>query len=130
MSQDSTLSFVIPSEFNQEHHDALVAYLTDDRYLETAVWQQLFKGIDLLDKARVVTEDATRTFRQVYDELIGRPFANQYIERLLETDVDSSGLRILETTDSPKTITLRIRPVPSGPRAVRVTGVDERRSKD
>jgi hypothetical protein len=85
MSQDSPLQFIIPSEFTQEHHDALVAYLTDNRGLNTAVWRQLYEGIDLLDKAQVTTPTATRTFRQVYDELIGRPFANQCIKQLLET---------------------------------------------
>lgn len=85
MTQDPPLQFIIPFEFTQEHHDALVAYLIDSRGLNTAVWRQLYEGIDLLDKAQVVTPTATRTFHHVYDELIGRPFANQYIEQLLET---------------------------------------------
>jgi hypothetical protein len=86
MSQPTPLEFILPSEFNQAHHDALITYLRDDRSLQTAVWRLLYQGINLLKDAHVVTEDGTRTFRQVYDELIGRPFANQYIEQLLETE--------------------------------------------
>lgn len=86
MSQNPSLRIAISPEFTQAHHDALIAYLTDSRGLNTAVWQQLYQGIDLLDKAQVVTPTATRTFRQVYGELIGMPFANQYIEQLLKTN--------------------------------------------
>jgi hypothetical protein len=85
MSHDPSLRFVVPPEFSREHHDALMAYLTDSRGLSTTDWRQVFDGIDLLDKAQVTTIKTTRTFRQVYDELIRRPFANKYIEQLLET---------------------------------------------
>jgi hypothetical protein len=85
MSQNPSLRFVVPPEFTQEHHDALIAYLTDSRGLSTTVWRLVFDGIDLLDKAQVFTTTTMRTFRQVYDELIRRPFADKYIEQLLET---------------------------------------------
>jgi hypothetical protein len=86
MNEDPLLQFIIPDQFEQAHYDALFAYLRDDRFLKTAVWRQLYNGIDLLDNAQVITEPTTRTFRQVYDELVDRPFANQYIEELLETN--------------------------------------------
>lgn len=85
MSQNPSLQIIVSLEFTQAHHDVLIAYLADSRSLNTADWQQLYKGIDLLDKAQVVMPAAMRTFRQVYDELIGMPFANQYIEQLLNT---------------------------------------------
>jgi len=85
MSPEHSLQIIIPDEFTQEHQDALMAYLIDNRGLNTAVWQQLYKGIDILDKALVVASNATRTFRQAYDEFIGQPFASQYIEQLLAT---------------------------------------------
>lgn len=86
MSQvPSSLKFVIPSKFTQKHHDALMAYLTDNRSLSTVIWRQLYQGIDQLDKAQVMTSTATQTFHQVYDELIARPLANQYIQHLLAT---------------------------------------------
>jgi hypothetical protein len=85
MNEDPLLQFIIPDQFEQAHYDALFAYLRDDRFLKTAVWRQLYNGIDLLDNAQVITEPTTRTFRQVYDELVDRPFANQYLEELLKT---------------------------------------------
>ncbi|MBK8905334.1 MAG: hypothetical protein IPM53_29395 [Anaerolineaceae bacterium] len=85
MSPEQSLQFHIPPEFTQKHHDALMTYLIDSRSLTTAVWRHLFQGIDLLDAAQVSTPTVTQSFRQVYGELIERPFANQYIQQLLET---------------------------------------------
>jgi hypothetical protein len=85
MSHDSPREIVIPTGFTQEHHDALLAYLIEARNLNTAVWRQLYKGIDQLDEAQVITENATKTFSQIYEELVERPFANLYNEQLLET---------------------------------------------
>lgn len=56
------LEFILPPKFNQAHHDALIAYLRDDRSRQAAVWRQLYQGIDLLEDAQVVTEDGIRTF--------------------------------------------------------------------
>ena len=85
MSQSPPVRFNIPPEFTQSHHDALVAYLTDSRGLGTDKWRLVYEGIDLLAEAQVSDQAATRTFRQIYDELIGDPLANQFIEQLLET---------------------------------------------
>ena len=85
MSQYPSLRFIFPANFTQEHYDALMAYLIDSRNLDTAVWRQVYKGIDLLDEAQVITLNGAQTFREAYDELIGQPFANQYIEQLLNT---------------------------------------------
>jgi hypothetical protein len=86
MNQASPLRFVIPPEFTQAHHDAFLAYLTDTRSLSAEVWRLLYEGIDLLAEARVSDQTAARTFRQVYDELIGGPLANQFVEQLLKTN--------------------------------------------
>lgn len=85
MSPEQSLQITIPPEFSQKHHDALMTYLSDSRNLNTAVWRHLFQGVDLLDTAQVSTPTVTQTFRQLYGELIERPFANQYIQQLLET---------------------------------------------
>jgi hypothetical protein len=85
MSQNPSLQIIVSPEFTQAHHDALIAYLADSRSLNTADWQQLYRGIDLLDRAQVITLNGIQTFRQVYDELIAQPFANQCIEQFLNT---------------------------------------------
>ena len=53
MSQEQSLEFVIPTEFNQVHHNALMAYLSDSRGLDTDVWRLVYEGIDLLAEAQV-----------------------------------------------------------------------------
>ena len=86
MSQETSVQIFIPEEFRQAHYDALIAYLTDSRSLNTAAWRHLYQGIDILAKAQVVGANQSQTFRQIYTELIERPFANQYIDLLLQTN--------------------------------------------
>lgn len=86
MNPEKPLQIILPSEFGQQHYDALIAYLVDSRKLTTAVWRYLFAGINLLDNAQVKTATTTQTFRQIYNQHIDRPFANQYIRQLLETN--------------------------------------------
>lgn len=85
MSQDRPLEIKLSTDFTQDHHDALLAYLRVEQYMDTAVWRQLFKAVDLLDKSLVITGELTRTFREVYKELIEMPFSNAYIEQLLDS---------------------------------------------
>jgi hypothetical protein len=79
------MRFRIPLGLTKKHEQALTAYLTDKRGLTTAVWQYLYEAIDLLDEAQVITGRSKRTFRQLYDEHVTQPFANQYIDQLLKT---------------------------------------------
>ena len=66
--------------------------------LNTAVWRQLYQGIDMLDGAKIGSANQTRTFRQVYEEHIGRPLADQFIEQLLEAnDVSIESPKITAT---------------------------------
>jgi hypothetical protein len=46
MSQDSPLEIVLPTEFTQEHHDALLVYLVEARFLDTAVWRPFYFSIE------------------------------------------------------------------------------------
>ncbi len=85
MSQSLPVRFTIPTEFAQAHHDALVAYLTDNLSLSTDMWRLVYEGIDLLAEAQISEQAKTRTFRQVYDELIGSSLADRFIKQLLET---------------------------------------------
>jgi hypothetical protein len=85
MGEELSLEIILPAGFNQQHYDALLAYLKSDQYLDPTVWRHLFQGVDLLNEAHVVTQDVSRTFRQVYDQLIDRPFADQFIAQLLAT---------------------------------------------
>ena len=85
MSQDRPLEVKLPSNFTQDHHDALLSYLRAERQMYTADWRQLFKAVDLLDKSQVITDEITRTFREVYKELVERPLSDAYIEQLLDS---------------------------------------------
>ena len=88
MSGEQKLQIILPDTFTQEHERALTLYLSDDRRLDTAARQKLYETIDLLSQAEVKSDTSSSTFRQVYEQYIGHPFADSYFERLLAlTDV-------------------------------------------
>ncbi|HRQ42568.1 MAG TPA: hypothetical protein PLD25_32025 [Chloroflexota bacterium] len=86
------MQFIIPPSLTKKHEQALTAYLTDRRKLTTAVWQNLYEAIDILDEAQVIIGHSKQTFRQLYDVYVAQPFASPYIDQLLTTkDVAKEG---------------------------------------
>ena len=85
MSPEKPLQIILPAEFEQVHHDALIAFLTDNRRLNSETWRHLYVGIDLLSRAEVISGNSRRTFKQTYSDLINKPFSNPFIEQLLDT---------------------------------------------
>lgn len=51
--------------------------------LTFAEWKVLLAGLDALHKATITTGSSKKTFRQIYEEYVDVPFADQYINRLL-----------------------------------------------
>lgn len=85
MSPEQPLQITLPTEFEQVHHDALIAFLTDNRRLNSETWRHLYVGIDLLSRAEVISGNSRRTFKQTYADLIDKPLSNSFIEQLLKT---------------------------------------------
>jgi hypothetical protein len=85
----SNLRITLPTNFTQKHEQLILKYLTQGRAsLTLAEWQQLFVGFDVLHLAQVVIETETVTFQQIYVAHVERPFADIYINQLLQlTDV-------------------------------------------
>ena len=75
-------SFRLLTDLTEAYKAAILTYLYDDRGLGRDGWRLLYQGIDLLDKARVITLKGERTFRQVYEREIDLRLANPYIEQL------------------------------------------------
>jgi hypothetical protein len=89
------MKLVIPPAFTKKHEVALRTYLSRNPQYDAAVWETVYQAIDLLAQAQVGVEEVTRTFKQVYVEYVERPFADKYIEQLLDSrDVakDSPGI--------------------------------------
>jgi hypothetical protein len=81
----NNLQIILPTDFTQKHEQLILKYLTQGRAsLTLAEWQQLFVGFDVLHLAQVVTGTETLTFQQVYAVHVERPFANSYINQLLQ----------------------------------------------
>ncbi len=80
------MQVVIPEAFTIRHQDVVTRYLADDRQLNSAEWQLLYQGIDILDTAWFQTEVGTYTFRQLYQHHVDDYLATPYLERLLALD--------------------------------------------
>lgn len=81
----SNLQIILPTNFTQKHQQLILKYLTQGRTsLSLSEWQQLFTGFDTLHLAQVATETETITFQQVYEAHVERPFADSYINQLLQ----------------------------------------------
>lgn len=88
-------SLRFPIDLTQAHKAAVLTYLRDDRSLGRDEWRLLYRGIDFLGEARVLTVEGERTFHQVYEREIDLRLADPYIERLLalsDVVVDSPAL--------------------------------------
>lgn len=79
------MQFRIPYTLTKQHEQALTAYLTDRHKLTTAVWRHLYEAIDILNEAQVITGRSKHTFRQLYEAYVVEPFANPYIDQLLNS---------------------------------------------
>jgi hypothetical protein len=80
---EKPVRIVIPPAFSRPHEQTLTTYLADYRQLNTGSWQRLYEAIDLLAQAQVTAGETSYTFRQIYDSFVDRPFADEYIEKLL-----------------------------------------------
>ena len=79
------MQFIIPNAFTKNHEQVLAIYLSGSQRLSTAEWRQLYEAINLLGSAQIIQDDKSRTFKQIYEELVGRPFPTEYINQLLAT---------------------------------------------
>ena len=80
------MQVLIPASLTQEHKQVLATYLTDDRLLRSADWAKIYEAIGLLKDARIVRQNRTWRFRQIYNQQIDRSFADLYLEKLLSLD--------------------------------------------
>lgn len=80
------MQVLIPTTLTQEHKQVLATYLTDDRLLRSADWAKIYEAIGLLKDARLVRQNRTWRFRQIYNQQIDRSFADLYLQKLLSLD--------------------------------------------
>ena len=75
-----------PSEFTQEHASALGEYLQDETRLQRPKWELVWDGVDVLRRATITLEGRTRTFANLYDDLVDGVHADSFIEALYQID--------------------------------------------
>lgn len=82
---NNNLRIELPTHFTDEHEKLILKYLTRGRQsLSLSEWKQLLTGFDLLHQARVVTESDVQTFKQIYVVHVAQPYADLYINELLQ----------------------------------------------
>ncbi len=84
---NNNLHIALPTQFSIEHERLILKYLTSGRRsLILSEWRHVLNGFDLLHQARVVTDNSTQTFKQVYAIHVEQPFADSFINELLLLD--------------------------------------------
>ena len=83
------LQIILPAHLTVEQEQLVIKYLLQGRQsLTRAEWRLVLRGFDILHQAQVVLDSETATFRQLYATHVERPFADSYIDTLLQlTDV-------------------------------------------
>ena len=82
-------------QLHQEHHRALLRYLTDESTLSHKEWVTLIEAVDVLDASVVVVDGQEQTFRQFYSQRIDEQFADPFLASLLTlADVERDGRRV------------------------------------
>lgn len=77
----------LPADFSVEQEQFIVKYLTQGRRsLTKSEWRLVLTGFDALHQAEVLSGSKATTFRQVYVTHVERPFANLYIDALLQLE--------------------------------------------
>ncbi len=77
-----SIQIKLPSSFQPDHEQAVIAYLTHTMSGQSQM-VLLFEAIDLLDQAIAVIESSHFNFRMLYQQVVDRVYADQYINELL-----------------------------------------------
>ena len=79
------LRIILPAHLTVEQEQLVLKYLLQGRQsLTRAEWRLVLSGFDILHHAQVVLDSETTTFRQLYTVHVERPFADSYIDTLLQ----------------------------------------------
>ena len=79
------LQIILPAQLTIEQEQLVIKYLVQGRQsLTRAEWRLVLRGFDILHQAQAVLDSETITFRQLYARHVERPFADSYIDTLLQ----------------------------------------------
>jgi hypothetical protein len=88
------LRILLPSEFQDVHRRAVLAWVRRGHAFSREEWQIAFRAFDLLREAAVVTQRGILPFPVVYYRQVDEPCAQTFIQALLDaTEVESAGIR-------------------------------------
>ena len=73
----------LPSDLTSRHRQVVLKYFERSDRLRADEWKLALDSFDLLGKSIVVFRGRRLTFRQLYDRLIDRKLADDFIEKLL-----------------------------------------------
>ncbi len=72
-----------PASLTENHLRVILKYFAQTNKLSPQEWRLAFAAFDILGTATVTIGRSNVRFRQFYDRVIDRPFAQEFIERLL-----------------------------------------------
>jgi len=78
----TSVKIQLPPGFGPDHEGVVVGYLAGHLYGREA-WAKAFEAFDLLDQAALVTAQGYFTFRALYQRIVDRQMADNYLGELL-----------------------------------------------
>ncbi len=82
---NDSLRIEIPTQFSAVQKRHILKYLSAGRRsLTLPEWKHVLSGFDLLHQARVSLDETVQTFKQMYTIHVEEPFADLYINELLQ----------------------------------------------
>ncbi|MEZ4870127.1 MAG: hypothetical protein R3C14_52850 [Caldilineaceae bacterium] len=79
------MKILIPRAYTSVHEQLALRYLREGRVaLGFTEWKETLAGFDILHNALVIRDDETSRFRTIYEQMVDRSFANNYLEALLQ----------------------------------------------
>ena len=81
------LQIILPANISAEQEQLIIKYLAQGRRsLTKSDWRLVLTGFDILHQAQVIAGSESTTFKQLYATHVERPFANLYIDALLQLE--------------------------------------------
>ena len=88
------LRILLPAEFQDVHRQAVLAWVRRGHEFNHEEWQVAIRAFDLLKEASVVTRQGILPFPVVYHRHVDEPYADSFIQTLLDTpEIESVGVQ-------------------------------------
>jgi hypothetical protein len=82
-SDNPEIDVRLPPELTQAHREAIQRYLRGDERMTGDDWSSLIQAMDLLRQAQVISNEGSKSFAAIYDEVVDAVYSDRLLESLM-----------------------------------------------